>query len=280
MSFALPPEGHETRFVSAAWCQQLPMFRFDTSLTADGRQIAEQETRPFLEAIWRLVPWRWINAPNAVRRGSNKMLQLRVASACGFPIPPTYVGNDPVLIRQFHERFDHDVIIKDLDLPVLELADGPYYSFTTRLATQALEQLDGLRFAPVCLQQHVKKRYELRVTVVGNRVFAARIDSQASSETAMDYRRGELWSKPERYAATAIPDAVAARCRSVVHALDLDYGAVDLIVDPDDRYVFLEVNSTGAWIWIQGLTGLHITEAIADLLIAQADGHYARVGAT
>jgi hypothetical protein len=50
----------------------------------------------------------------------------------------------------------------------------------------------------------------------------------------------------------------------------LVYGTIDLIVTPDNRYVFLELNSAGEYSWIEELTGLPISEAIADYLLGEA----------
>jgi D-alanine-D-alanine ligase-like ATP-grasp enzyme len=49
--------------------------------------------------------------------------------------------------------------------------------------------------------------------------------------------------------------------------LGLVYGAFDFIVTPEGRYVFLEVNPGGAYMWVEAATGLGITPALADALI-------------
>jgi hypothetical protein len=40
------------------------------------------------------------------------------------------------------------------------------------------------------------------------------------------------------------------------------------VVTPDERYVFLEINSNGQYLWIELATGLPISDAICDLLLA------------
>jgi D-alanine-D-alanine ligase-like ATP-grasp enzyme len=49
-------------------------------------------------------------------------------------------------------------------------------------------------------------------------------------------------------------------------AFDLIYGAFDFIVTPEGRYVFLEVNPSGQYMWVECATGLEITTALADAL--------------
>jgi hypothetical protein len=47
----------------------------------------------------------------------------------------------------------------------------------------------------------------------------------------------------------------------------LNYGAVDLIVTPDGRHVFLEVNPVGEFFWLEQYPGLPVSDAIADVLL-------------
>ena len=51
--------------------------------------------------------------------------------------------------------------------------------------------------------------------------------------------------------------------------LDLNYGAVDVILTPDDRHVFLELNPVGEYFWLEGMAGLPISAAIADVLLGK-----------
>ena len=46
----------------------------------------------------------------------------------------------------------------------------------------------------------------------------------------------------------------------------VSFGAVDMIVTPNDRYVFLEINPSGQFGWIEKLTGLPISRTIAEVL--------------
>jgi glutathione synthase/RimK-type ligase-like ATP-grasp enzyme len=61
---------------------------------------------------------------------------------------------------------------------------------------------------------------------------------------------------------------VEERCVRLVAQLGLCYGAIDLVLTPDGRYIFLEINPNGQYLWIERMTGLPITEAICDLLTA------------
>jgi len=48
------------------------------------------------------------------------------------------------------------------------------------------------------------------------------------------------------------------------------YGAIDLRLTPEGRYVFLEINPAGQFLYIEYATGQPIAAAIARKLIGQA----------
>ena len=49
-------------------------------------------------------------------------------------------------------------------------------------------------------------------------------------------------------------------------ALSLSYGAIDLVLTPEGRYVFLEINPNGQWLWMDEMLSLGISHSIADWL--------------
>jgi glutathione synthase/RimK-type ligase-like ATP-grasp enzyme len=65
-------------------------------------------------------------------------------------------------------------------------------------------------------------------------------------------------------------DKLAARLRDLMCALGLTFGALDLIRTPDGRYVFLEVNPNGQWLWLEDRLDFPISRRIADWLTTQA----------
>jgi glutathione synthase/RimK-type ligase-like ATP-grasp enzyme len=97
---------------------------------------------------------------------------------------------------------------------------------------------------------------------------AAEIHSQESNHTRHDCRRYDWYQTT--YRPHALPREVERHCRQLVERLDLCYGAIDLILTPDGRYVFLEINPNGQYLWIEQATGLPISEAVGELLMAGA----------
>jgi hypothetical protein len=48
----------------------------------------------------------------------------------------------------------------------------------------------------------------------------------------------------------------------------LTYGALDFIVSPEGEYFFLENNPFGQYLWLEHETGLALTDAMCNLLVA------------
>ena len=49
-------------------------------------------------------------------------------------------------------------------------------------------------------------------------------------------------------------------------ALNLHFGAVDLVLTPDDQYYFLEINPNGQWLWLEDKLEFPISDKIVEWL--------------
>lgn len=204
-----------------------------------------------------------------IRAAEHKPLQLRVAERLGLEIPRTLVTNDPDAVRAFAARCAGGMITKMLSSFAVYEDGKEMVVFTNPVTAEHLDDLEGLELCPMCFQESVPKALELRVTVVGDRVFAASIDSQSSKRARHDWRRdgNEMIADWKRY---ELPAEVTAKVLRLMDHFRLNYGAIDIIVTPDGRYVFLEINPAGEFFWLERAPGLPISEALADVLTGRA----------
>ena len=135
---------------------------------------------------------------------------------------------------------------------------------TRLVGDQELAVLDNVRYAPVIFQEYIPADVDLRVTVVGDELFAAAIHSQ-ESEYPVDFRMDMANTRIE---AAELPRDIAERLLDLMGRLGLVYGAIDLRRTPDGRHVFLEVNPAGQWLFVEQATGQPIAAALARLLLA------------
>lgn len=230
------------------------------------RRYCSDEWTAVLRSIYANLGDRWLNSPSNIERAEDKALQLAVAADIGLQVPPTIVTNDFDTAIGFMS--EGATIGKAFHTGFLDDAGGQAgrVIFTTRLDNHSRPTRESLSFAPVILQREITKACDVRVTVVGRRIFAATIDSQIRAETTIDWRRGSHPDLP--HARHELPDELASRCVSLVRQLGLRFAAIDLVLDRAGEYWFLEANPNGQWAWIENRTGLPISAAIVDELLA------------
>jgi glutathione synthase/RimK-type ligase-like ATP-grasp enzyme len=125
------------------------------------------------------------------------------------------------------------------------------------------EHLAAVGVTATCFQEYIEKRFEVRVNVIGSQVFAAELHTQHSERARVDFRLGY---GDIGYAIHTLPASVEAACRRLVRLFGLQFAAIDLLVTPQEEYVFVDLNSNGQWGWIENQTGLPLTETLIDLL--------------
>jgi hypothetical protein len=256
----------DLRAVTAVWNRRPAPPAADARLREAHRKVVESASEAALGGAWSLMECLWLpGPPHALERTEFKMTQLAVAARLGLAIPRTVIANSPDEALEMYERTGGRMIAKPLTRGAVPGRDGEDRLAYTRLVRRRdLKDLHTLRWSPVILQEYVPKHVELRVTVVGSEIFPAEIESQASSRSRDDWRRYDLARTP--YRRHTLPADVAERLHAVVRAFGLCYGAIDLVLTPDGRYVFLEINGNGQWLWIEELTQMPIADAIASLL--------------
>jgi len=229
----------------------------------------KHESRVFLAGLWDSLDCWWVpGKPGDVRSAYEKMYQLTVASQIGFRIPRTRIGNRPQDLTETYAEYDGHLVSKSIAQHLVKRNGENFLAFTHVIRRRDAVNYRSIRYAPLILQEYVPKELELRITVVGSRVFAAEIHSQATRSTRDDWRHYDLNRTP--YLPHRLPARVEGLCTEFVRALGLCFGAIDMILTPEGEYVFLEINPNGQWGWIQSLTGLPIGQAIAELLASRA----------
>nr|BBH92981.1 ATP-grasp ribosomal peptide maturase [Thermogemmatispora argillosa] len=231
----------------------------------------ENEAYRGFGGVLRSLDCLWVNSLDAQRRASFKPLQLKVAQEVGLRTPPTLITNDPTAVRSFFfEVCQEQMIYKTLHGNFLPGGGDRYHLiFTSRVGRERLAELEQVRLTAHLFQPLIEKAYEVRATVIGSSVLPVRIDSQEVEAARLDWRAA---CYQVRYRPYALPEGIARRCVELVRRLGLVFGALDLIVTPDEDYIFLECNPGGQWEWLEVETGLPFAATIAQVLSAGKAG--------
>lgn len=211
-----------------------------------------------------LRPNRWLNHPWDAQRAEVKSTQLREAKRCGLPTPRTLISDDPVAVARFAQAMGGDIVYKTLDVPVTwEKGDNAGFLYASVVDEHQFQPGQPPLSEPGIFQERLDAVGEYRLTVVGERVFVARTVRERAD--VVDWRRD--LASGLRFEPGKLDVSVTEAAVRVVSAFGLRYAALDLIQTPEGIY-FLELNPSGAYLWLEKSLGFRITEAICDDVLA------------
>jgi len=202
------------------------------------------------------------------RVSASKMLQLNIVKGLGMNVPETCFSNRKEDIVRFAENYEY-VVLKSIESDSVWLNDEYEYVFyAQKIKSSLLTEKPEKMFSQTIhfVQNYIEKQFELRITVVGQEIFACKIDSQLLDENKgkIDWRQGYNYGlKHELF---ELPQPIKNFCIKYLNKMNLNFGCFDMIVTPEHKYVFLECNPNGQWLWIEQETGMKISEAIANTL--------------
>ena len=243
--------------VTAVWWRRPQPFGLPQNLNDPvHRQFAMQESDLAFKGLWQTSKALWVNGVNEDAAASNKPWQLQVAKEIGLRIPQTLITNSPEDAERFITQNGSKFIFKAF------LANALAWRETRLVREEEKKLLHLVRVAPVIFQRYVEARADLRVTVIGERIYAAAAETDAG-----DYEQDVRMNPKIPWSVHDLPDDIAAKLLELMRRLELQYGAIDLRLTPEGEYVFLEINPAGQFLFIQNATGLEIAKGLASHLV-------------
>jgi glutathione synthase/RimK-type ligase-like ATP-grasp enzyme len=191
-----------------------------------------------------------VNRPAAMESNSSKPFQSQAIAKAGFAVPDTLVTNDPADVQEFWRRHKR-VIFKSI---------SGIRSIVQELTPVNVQRLERVKRLPTQFQAYVPG-IDIRVHVVGERLFATQVDSAAT-----DYRYAGQEGLETTLKEVALPDRIGAQCIALARRLDLPFCGIDLRRTPEGEYVCFEVNPMPAYSYYEAGTGQAISQAMVELL--------------
>ncbi|OIJ92223.1 hypothetical protein BIV25_28405 [Streptomyces sp. MUSC 14] len=224
---------------------------------ADARWCAEQARYGLGGILASLTGAHYVNHPWSNRAAEYKPAQLAAAAACGFTVPPTLLTNHVAEARKF-VREHGPVVYKPLYNS--EYADEDGRGLTVWVEEVAPEDLDdGVARTMHLLQERVTKVADVRLTAVGNSLFAVRIDGSPG----LDWRRHY---DDVSYTLIETPPHVVKAAHNYLERFNLAFGAFDFGLDGTGAWHWYECNPNGQFAWFPDPITSPIVNAIADQL--------------
>ena len=249
----------------AAWFRRSGNL-YETRLTITSEKLENYvkiQSQGTLSALCSSLQTFWVSHPLTLRRAEVKALQLVEASRAGLKIPHTLISNEPERATPFVQALgDADCAIKPLLAVGVTDDHGGFRMPLTAMLPRG-HSLASVAHAPTILQPYVEKAFELRCVVMGEKIFAAKMDTQADEKSRVDSRGGD----PD-HEIFELPDEVEASLHQLMDRFGLNFASLDMIVTPDGEFVFLELNPNGQWLWLEYELGLPLVASMADRLMS------------
>jgi hypothetical protein len=227
----------------SVWFRQ-PVFLRNTPSTplSSHEQLYRSQWSAFLRGLSVYEQIAWMNWPQATYLAESKPYQLYMANLCGLRVPKTLVTNDANSIKN---NFTAQIVVKSLDTVLLRDQEDSLFTYTSECDPNQITQ-DSVQTVPLLAQEYLCPKIDYRVTIIGRDVFAVKIlcDGDPVSGDWRVENRDKL-----QYIDCNLPKGVEEGCRRLMDKLGLNFGAIDL-VETNDGFVFIEINPTGEWGWL------------------------------
>jgi glutathione synthase/RimK-type ligase-like ATP-grasp enzyme len=200
----------------------------------------------------------WVNPIDKVSVAELKVYQLQIAQQLGFRVPRTVISRDAKMLRTFAAGNETGTICKPIFHGLLAGESADYSIYTRRVTAESIDAAN-VKICPAFLQEEIPRTSDVRATFIGPHCFVADIEGDPS---LVDWRDPDV---SVSYTASSLNQEVEAMCRAMLAKLGLNYGAFDFVRTPAGDLVFLEINPTGEWAWLEDSLGFPMREAFIQL---------------
>lgn len=220
------------------------------SLEGDAAWVADENQMALLGLLRTSNLHIWVNDPGVNERAALKAPQLALARTVGLDVPETIITNDPTTAARFVARHEG---------AASKAMRQKHTLFVPTTSVSPSDDLSAVSEAMHQFQRRIDKLYDVRVIVIGGRVFATKITSPG-----LDVRTARR--EDQSYDVIRPPGYVTKALFAYMRAEGLRYSAFDFVADKSGLWWFLENNPNGEFGYLEEATGMAISRALADYL--------------
>ena len=203
--------------------------------------------------------------PNA-----NKIKSLKLAREIGLSIPNTKIISNKKELQKMFLNTKSTLITKGIqDSASFGYLNkkNEYINFTNFSELTKEEDLKKIPdlFFHTQLQDYIEKKYELRIFFIDNKIFSLSIFSQRNEKTQVDFRHYDKENE-NKLVPFKLPIDIEGKIKRLMKGMELNCGSIDMIVNKNNEYVFLEINPVGLFEVVDYYGGYSIYREIANFL--------------
>ena len=174
----------------------------------------------------------------------NKIMSLCLAKESGLKIPNTFVSNSSDFLRAKTES-SSSLICKPIGNVSFFLSKNNKYSLSTYTKKIPNSNI-AFNDCPNLLQCYIEKSFELRCIYINGKIFASAHFTKNMNIELVDSRTASS-DFEVRICPFKLPDSIKCSINDFMGKMELDTGCIDMVVDANKNYYFLEVNPVGEY---------------------------------
>lgn len=235
-----------------------PVFLRSHKMYAVEQQLYRSQWNAFIKNLIVFKNAHWINYPPSTYAAENKIYQLKIANDVDLDTPKTLLTNYNVSTIDVNKEY----IVKSIDTALFYDNEIEMFAYSEVISGETLKQAE-LRQAPVIVQELLKDKLDIRVTIIGNKLFPVAITEDGCNISG-DWRKKD--KDKLQYIPIELPNEVITKLKTMMDVLGLTFGGVDLALS-NGKYYFIEINPTGEWGWLVYGAKIDIHKAIVNEMI-------------
>lgn len=195
----------------------------------------------------------------------NKLYVLDLARSLGLLVPQTFISSNKKHLTEFISETSGAITKALSDGIYLSGETQAYYTYTEKVDRKFITNLNH-NICHSLIQEKIDKEFELRSFYLDGQFYSMAIFSQRNSRTDVDFRKYDQ-TTPNRVVPYKLPLHVCEKLTSLMRALKLNTGSIDLVVDKNGNFIFLEINPVGQFGMVSQPCNYYIEKKVAEYLL-------------
>lgn len=227
-------------------------------LTGKEKIFVSRWSTAILDLQQLLPKAKWFPGPYDLQHedSQQRFSDLKLAKELGIVVPQTILTSDPKRAKQFIQSNGGAVVFREFGVRRVQ-SKGVVTTFA--IEPDRLEKLSSVKNSPCVFQEYVQKRCEYRAVYIDGKFFVCEIDSQSGALSKFDWRAYEY--DKVKFSKSDLPKPILNKLAQLAKSRGLIAASFDLARNSKNQIVFFEMNRPGAWLFVEALTGLPITDA-------------------
>jgi glutathione synthase/RimK-type ligase-like ATP-grasp enzyme len=260
--------------ITSIWWRRPGKFEFNHDISIQERHFLASELHHSIHGFLNASSAFWVSHPSAIKDASKKIEQLVFARSIGLNIPKTLVSTERDEILDFYRQCNKNILYKVLfDASLGQISTDKYNPGEVIIQKNAharavkydeIAEMPQKSLSPMLFQEILDTAYNIRVTIVGNSIFAARYYSHTCKSIDLLH---QCPLEEIIFEVIQLPEKLNDLILKFVRRYNLAFSALDFIQIKSGDYYFIENNPNGQFGFIELLLPeLKISESIAGIL--------------